>query len=105
MSNYEFRGHDWTELAYCWGIVEPGEDCSERELFNEILNYMTRSHDNEYILRHSARDIRNFLRALQKESSRIGDGDNARVWLALHTMKNDDTLIEYSKLLLEHMWT
>jgi hypothetical protein len=105
MSNYEFIGHDWTELAYCWGIVRPGESYNEEEVFNAILDYMSKSHDNEYVLRHSARDIRNFLRALQKESSRIEDGDKARMWLALHTMKNDDKLIEYCKLLLKHMWT
>jgi hypothetical protein len=94
----EFLGRDWTEISKHFGI-----DCNnEQEALIKTKAYINSvlMTDKENVV---ASEIRVFVKALHEKAE--GKFDNAPLWKGLLEMKNDYTLLKYTSILIEHMWS
>lgn len=96
----KFHGNDWTELSEALGVTigKKGDKTLLKETQKILSSSMMQPNEKEVAV-----TIRRFLRVLAKVSNRIDY--NAPVWEGLLKLKKDSTLIRYTAILLDDMWT
>ena len=95
----KFKGFDWTELTEHWGIP----DCEDESVTLEQARQFLHNTFMESTRAEVCKDIRKFLKALQKDSEKWSY--SGPFWKGLRKIKDDDTLIQYVVELLPCMWS
>ena len=92
---YKFKGHDYEELARCWGIVNGVDSISAH-----IIHALEAGYSDEKALTGTANDIRGYCRAMARYNM-PGQG----VWKALSEEEDDWTVLAMFKTMLPIAWT
>lgn len=92
------RGIDWTELGVLWGFKE---SLSDKAMSRKIKQYIVDSYHSEALTNKAAGDVRKFLKLLIKNSWGYGKP----VWKGLLAVKDNYTLLQFTRELLESMWS
>lgn len=105
---YEFKGWDYTELGYCWGIIN--KDMDDQEAGATIENYLSKigadgmgaskNSEERKVLQSVANDIREFLKVLSQYKTY-----EAPVWKGMLKVKSDWTLVKFTINNFYNMWT
>lgn len=103
--NYSFDGHDWTELALAFGIVEDKESLNsieegiiEEEISNILWNAVSWERRKEKTI-----EINLLRKFLDKISSNCIFYSKP-VWQALNKIEDDQTLVKYFCVLMPYCW-
>ncbi|WP_154649439.1 hypothetical protein [Calidifontibacillus oryziterrae] len=91
---FQFKGHEWEELARCWEIAEDSEIVKQFIMYNLGSNGF-----NNKQIRY---DIEQFLHALIKEERKLGD--NYHVYEAFLKL-SDSSLAKWITNNLSELWT
>ncbi len=99
-----FLGNDWTELAEAWGC---STDCEEHVNLLFAQQKLKRALGDKDKCKIIAKDIRAYLKALIKSNSY---GCDNSLWQGLIGIRGkdagyDETLIQYTRILLTSMWS
>ena len=109
--DYEFKGNDWTELGIAFGLLdEDSQDTEEnaekiKEFMSPYVFVFTDSGETQERIDEAnevAEICAKFLKALIKALN-PGSGE-VPLWEGL-LQCHKDTMIKYTCVLLEHMWS
>ena len=106
--SYQFRGHDYVELAEYWELIDDiedsGTDNNSDELLKKRINaYMFDTLGDKKRMVKVTKILRKFISVLYKQSKKIDY--QYPVWKGLLNVKDDETLIKFTSVLLKGMWT